>query len=92
MSKYTYDKRRSVQIKAYKTEIYPTKSQIELIHQTCGNVRYIYNRYISDNSKRLKHNEPVISGYFNHHAEDFVREGEIWIQKERKRLFGQYGR
>ena len=50
-------------MKAYKTEIKPTKSQIELIHQTCGNVRYIYNRYISDNFKRLKHNEPVISGY-----------------------------
>ena len=50
-------------MKAYKTEIYPNKSQIELIHQTCGNVRYIYNRYISDNFKRLKHNEPVISGY-----------------------------
>lgn len=50
-------------MKAYKTEIKPTKSQIELIHQTCGNVRYIYNRYISDNFKRLKNNEPIISGY-----------------------------
>ena len=50
-------------MKAYKTEIKPTKSQIELIHQTCGNVRYIYNKYVSDNLKRLKHNEPIISGY-----------------------------
>ena len=63
MSKCIYDEGRYVQIKTYKTEIYPTESQIELIHQTCGNVRYIYNRYISDNFKRLKHNEPVISGY-----------------------------
>lgn len=30
----------------------------------------------------------IIFGYFNHHTEVFVREGEIWIQKERKRLFG----
>ena len=50
-------------MKAYKTEIKPTKSQIELIHQTCGNVRYIYNKYVSDNLKHLKHNEPIISGY-----------------------------
>ena len=33
-------------MKAYKTEIYPNKSQIELIHQTCGNVRYIYNHVV----------------------------------------------
>ena len=50
-------------MKAYKTEIYPNKSQIELIHQTCGNVRYIYNKYVSCNLKRLKNNKPVISGY-----------------------------
>ena len=34
-----------------------------MIHQTCGNVRYIYNKYVSDNLKYLKHNEPIISGY-----------------------------
>ena len=50
-------------MKAYKTEIYPTKEQIKLIHQTCGNVRYIYNQYIATNFKRLEKNEPVISGY-----------------------------
>ena len=50
-------------MKAYKTEIYPTKNQIKLIHQTCGNVRYIYNQYIATNFERLDKNEPVISGY-----------------------------
>lgn len=50
-------------MKSYKTEIYPNKSQIELIHQTCGNARYIYNKYVSDNLKHLKNNEPIISGY-----------------------------
>ena len=50
-------------MKAYKTEIYPTKSQIKLIHQTCGNVRYIYNQFIVFNFERLKKNEPVVSGY-----------------------------
>ena len=50
-------------MKAYKTEIYPTKDQIRLIHQTCGNVRYIYNQYIATNLERLEKKEPIISGY-----------------------------
>ena len=50
-------------MKAYKTEIYPTKDQIKLIHQTCGNVRYMYNQFIATNLERLNKNEPVISGY-----------------------------
>ena len=50
-------------MKAYKTEIYPTKEQIKLIHQTCGNVRYIYNQYIATNLERLEKKEPIISGY-----------------------------
>ena len=50
-------------MKAYKTEIYPTKDQIKLIHQTCGNVRYIYNQFIASNFERLDKNEPIIWGY-----------------------------
>lgn len=50
-------------MKAYKTEIYPTKKQIKLIHQTCGNTRYVYNQFIAFNFERLKRNEPVVSGY-----------------------------
>ena len=50
-------------MKAYKTEIHPTKSQIRLIHQTCGNVRYIYNQFIAFNFERLEKKEPVVSGY-----------------------------
>lgn len=50
-------------MKAYKTEIHPTKDQIKLIHQTCGNVRYIYNQFIAFNFERLKKKEAVVSGY-----------------------------
>lgn len=50
-------------MKAFKTEICPTSSQIALIHQTCGNVRYIYNQFIQYNFERLKKKEPIISGY-----------------------------
>ena len=50
-------------MKAYKTEIHPTKDQIKLIHQTCGNVRYVYNQFIAFNFERLKKKEAVVSGY-----------------------------
>ena len=50
-------------MKAYKTEIYPTKDQIKLIHQTCGNTRYIYNQFIAFNFERLEKKKPVVSGY-----------------------------
>ena len=50
-------------MKAYKTEILPNKQQIELIHQTFGNTRYVYNQFIKLNLKRIKEKESVISGY-----------------------------
>ena len=50
-------------MKAYKTEIKPTKKQIELIHQTFGNTRYIYNQFIKLNLKRIEEKQSVISGY-----------------------------
>ena len=49
-------------MKAYKTEIKPNKKQIELLHQTFGNTRYIYNQFISFNFDRLKNNQPIMSG------------------------------
>lgn len=50
-------------MKAYKTEIKPNKEQIELIYQTFGNTRYIYNQLIKLNLKRLDENQRIISGY-----------------------------
>lgn len=50
-------------MKVYKTEIKPNKEQIELIHQTFGNTRYVYNQFITLNFKRLNANEGIISGY-----------------------------
>lgn len=50
-------------MKSYKTEIRPNKTQIELIHQTSGNVRYVYNQFIKLNFDRLTENQSVISGY-----------------------------
>lgn len=50
-------------MKAYKTEIQPNKQQIELIHQTFGNTRYIYNQFIKLNLERIEKKQDVISGY-----------------------------
>lgn len=50
-------------MKAYKTEIKPNKEQIELLNQTFGNTRYVYNQFIKLNLKRLKENQSIISGY-----------------------------
>lgn len=50
-------------MKAYKTEIRPNKHQIELIHQTFGNTRYVYNQFLQFNFERLNQGLNVISGY-----------------------------
>lgn len=47
-------------MRAYKTEIKPNREQIQLIHQTFGNVRYVYNKFIEDNLNRLSKNLKVI--------------------------------
>lgn len=50
-------------MKAYKTEIKPNKQQIELIHQTFGNTRYVYNQFLQFNLKRLDKGLNIVSGY-----------------------------
>lgn len=50
-------------MRAYKTEIQPNKEQIEIINQTFGNTRYVYNQFIKLNLDRLKENQDIISGY-----------------------------
>lgn len=50
-------------MKAYKTEIYPTKAQIELIHKTFDCTRYIYNQYVHHNLNNLKSGLPFTSAY-----------------------------
>ena len=50
-------------MRAYKTEIQPNKRQIELIHQTFGNTRYVYNQFITLNLERIEKRQDVISGY-----------------------------
>lgn len=55
-------------LKAYKTEIQPTKEQIKKINQTIGNCRFIYNYYLGYNQKLYQANQGTnlptfITGY-----------------------------
>ena len=50
-------------MKAYKTEINPTPSQIELIHKTFGCTRYIYNQFVFENLENLALDKDYISAF-----------------------------
>lgn len=50
-------------MKAYKTEINPTPSQIELIHKTFGCTRYIYNQFVFENLENLASNKDFVSAF-----------------------------
>lgn len=50
-------------MRAYKTEIYPTQAQIELIHKTFGCTRYIYNQYVYENLENLASGNDFISAF-----------------------------
>ncbi len=48
-------------IVGYKTEINPTKEQIQKINQTIGTCRYIYNFYLATQKERYEHGEKLQS-------------------------------
>lgn len=50
-------------MRAYKTEIYPTQAQIEIIHKTFGCTRYIYNQYVYENLENLTSGKDFISAF-----------------------------
>lgn len=50
-------------MKTYKTEIKPNREQIQLINQTFGNVRYIYNQFIDYNFDRLNKKLKIVSAF-----------------------------
>ena len=50
-------------MRAYKTEIDPTPSQIELLHKTFGCTRYIYNQFVFENLENLALDKDYISAF-----------------------------
>ncbi len=81
----------SLLLKAFKTEIKPTKEQAAKIRQSIGVCRYLYNAYIAKNRKLyrmysrglLDGNQPhFISGYdFDKYINNVLKkqEGFVWI-------------
>lgn len=49
-------------LKSFKTEINPTMKQKEIINQTIGTCRYVYNLYLAHNKERYEQEESFMSG------------------------------
>lgn len=93
-------------LKAFKTEINPTRKQAEKIHQTLGICRYLYNLYLAGNFELY---ETLGKGFFitgftfDKYVNHVVKKKLTWINecgaKARKqalmnaeRAFKNYGR
>ncbi len=50
-------------LKAYKTEIFPTPEQKQIIHRTIGVCRFIYNFYLAYSKEVYEKEEKFVSGY-----------------------------
>lgn len=50
-------------LKSYKTEIFPTPKQKQIIHRTIGVCRFIYNFYLSYKKEIYEKEEKFVSGY-----------------------------
>lgn len=50
-------------LKSYKTEIFPTPEQKQIIYRTIGVCRYVYNFYLAYNKKIYEKEERFVSGY-----------------------------
>lgn len=59
-------------LKSYKTEIFPTPEQKQIIHRTIGVCRFVYNFYLAHNREIYEKEERFVSGY------DFSK----WLNKE----------
>lgn len=59
-------------LRAYKTEIFPTCEQKQIIHRTIGVCRFVYNFYLAHNKEIYEKEEKFVSGY----------EFSVWLNKE----------
>ena len=50
-------------LKAYKTEIFPTPEQKQIIHRTIGVCRFVYNFYLAHNKEIYEKEKRFVSGY-----------------------------
>lgn len=76
-------------MKAYKTEIKPNKQQIELIRQTFGNTRYVYNQFLQFNFERLNQGLNVVSGYEYSKLLNHSSDRPDWLRKSPNKAIKQ---
>lgn len=50
-------------LKAYKTELKPTKKQATKIRKTIGTCRFLYNFYLAENKKAYEEGRPFLTGF-----------------------------
>ena len=50
-------------LRSYKTEIFPTFKQKQIIHRTIGVCRFVYNFYLAHNKEIYEKEERFVSGY-----------------------------
>lgn len=71
-------------MRAYKTEINPTKEQRQIVHQTIGVCRYVYNFYLAYNKEIYNKEKRFISGmdFSKWLNNDFIPNNQefIWIK------------
>lgn len=72
-------------LRAYKTEINPTKEQAEKINKTIGTCRFVYNLYLARNEEEYKKSKSFISSaefrkWLNH---EYLKENpdKLWIKE-----------
>ena len=69
-------------LRAYKTEIYPTKDQIVKIEQSMGICRFLYNEYIRENIKSYENDKSfVTANEFDKYVNNKLKKELIWISK-----------
>lgn len=50
-------------LNSYKTELFPTPEQKQIIHRTIGVCRFVYNFYLAYHQEIYEKEERFVSGY-----------------------------
>jgi putative transposase len=75
-------------MKAYKTEIHPTKEQVTKLNQTIGVCRFLYNQFISYNKNMYEKEGKFVSGM----SFDKYVNNELSLQEEYEWIKKAYGK
>ena len=74
--------------KSFKFRLYPNKKQIEIINKIFGNIRFIYNYYLSKAKQKKYHNVySNISNYTNYLKYEYSFLQNLDMKIVRKTLF-----